>query len=71
ILKRKMAGGSVEEEEVENLVRLHVEYIIRYLYKFSNRDRAHYEWEYDNIPLLRQRIDKAEIRLLHNILQKL
>jgi len=68
ILKRKMARGSVEDEELEELVRRHVEYVKRYIYRFRSRDRAHYEWMYDKTPWLRQRINKEEIKLLDSLI---
>lgn len=68
ILKRKMSRGSVEDEELEGLVRHHVEYIRSYVYRFRNRDRAHYEWVYNKIPWLRQKINKEEIKLLDSLI---
>ncbi len=68
ILKRKMARGPVKDEELEELVRLHVEYVRSYIYRFRNRDRAHYEWVYDKIPWLRQRINKEEIKFLDGLI---
>lgn len=68
ILKRKMARGPVEDEKLEELVRHHVEYVRNYIYRFRNRDRAHYEWVYDKIPWLRQRINKEEIKLLDSLI---
>lgn len=68
ILRRKMARGSVEDRELEELVRSHVEYVRNYIYRFRNRDRAHYEWEYEKIPWLRHRINKEEIKLLDSLI---
>lgn len=68
ILKRKMALGPVEDEELEGLVRSHIEYVRGYIYTFRNRDRAHYEWVYDKVPWLRRRINRKEIRLLDSLI---
>lgn len=70
ILKRKMARGFVMNEELDELVRLHVEYVRGYIYRFRNRDRAHYEWEYDRVPWLRRRIKKEEIGLLDSLINE-
>ena len=70
ILKRKMASGFVGDGELEELVRHHVEYVRSYIYRFGNRDRAHYEWEYDRIPWLRRRINRDEIELLDSLINE-
>jgi hypothetical protein len=70
ILRRKMARGDVEDGELERLVRSHVEYIRSYIYRFRNRDRAHYEWVYDKVPWLRRRIDREEIKLLDSLIDE-
>ncbi len=70
ILKRRMARGPVGDGELEELVRCHLEYVKNYIYRFRNRDRAHYEWEYDKIPLLRGRIDKRELQLLDGLISE-
>jgi len=71
ILKRKISLRAVEDQELERLVQSHVEYIRSYIYKFRNRDRAHFEWMYDKIPWLRRRINREEIRLLDNLIDGL
>ena len=68
ILKRKWARGPVEDEELEELVRRHVEYVRSYIYRFGNRDRAYYEWVHDKIPWSRRRFDKEEIELLDRLI---
>ena len=68
ILERLMARGFIADREIERLVRCHLEYIRSYVYKFDNRDRAYYEWVYDKIPWLRERIDKEEIEALDSII---
>lgn len=68
ILRRKMARGPVEDGELEELVRSHVEYVRSYIYRFGNRDRAHYEWVYDKVPWSRRRFDKEEIKLLDSLI---
>jgi len=68
ILRRKMARGPVEDEELEELVRSHVEYVRSYIYRFGNRDRAHYEWVHDKVPWSRRRFDKEEIKLLDSLI---
>jgi len=70
ILERKMAKGPVEDCELEELIRGHVEYVRSYIYRFRNRDRAHYEWEYDKIPWLRRRFNREEIRLLDSLIEE-
>jgi len=69
ILKRKMARGSVRDEDVEALIRRHVEYVRGYIYRFDNRDRAYYEWAYDKVPWLRRKICKEEVEMLDSIIQ--
>ena len=68
VLKRMMARGPVEDEEVGRLVRSHLEYIRSYVYRFDNRDRAYYEWVYDKVPWLRGKIDKEEIAAIDSII---
>jgi hypothetical protein len=68
ILKRKMARGSVRDEDVEALIRRHVEYVRSYIYRFDNRDRAYYEWAYDKVPWLRRRISKEEVEIINRII---
>jgi len=68
ILKREMARGSVGDEEVERLVRCHLEYVKSYIYRFDNRDRAHYEWVRDKVPWLRPKISREEVELLDKII---
>lgn len=69
ILKRKIARGSVNDEEIETLIRRHVEYVRGYIYRFDNRDRAYYEWAYDKVPWLRRKICKEEVEMLDSIIQ--
>ncbi len=68
ILKRRMARGYVDDRELERLVRCHVDYIRRYIYRFESRDRAHYEWTYENIPWLRRWLRREEIEALSRII---
>ena len=68
ILKRKIARGSVNDEEIETLIRLHVEYVRSYIYRFDNRDRAYYEWAYDKVPWMRRKICKKEVEMLDRII---
>jgi hypothetical protein len=70
VLERMMARGPVEDEEVERLVRSHLEYIRSYVYRFDNRDRAYYEWAYDNVPWLRNKIEKEEIAAIDSIIHR-
>jgi hypothetical protein len=70
VLERMMARGPVEDEEVERLIRSHLEYIKSYVYRFDNRDRAYYEWAYDNVPWLRKKIQKAEIAAIDSIIHR-
>jgi hypothetical protein len=67
ILERLLAKDFVTDEDIERLVRCHIEYIKSYVYKFDNRDRAYYEWVFDKIHWMRERIDKAEIKSLDSI----
>lgn len=67
ILKRRMARGRVDDEEVERLVRCHVDYIRNYICRFENRDRAYYEWTYERIPWLRRGLSREEIMALSRI----
>ena len=70
VLERMMARGPVEDEEVERLVRSHLEYIRSYIYRFDNRDRAYYEWAYDKVPWLKKKIEKAEIAAIDSIIHR-
>ncbi|MBS7638411.1 hypothetical protein KEJ49_05980, partial [Candidatus Bathyarchaeota archaeon] len=69
ILKRKMATGYVGGQELERLVKCHIEYIRDYIYRFENRDRAYYEWVYDKIPWLRRRLKRDELEILSRIVE--
>jgi hypothetical protein len=68
ILERLMARGIVADNILESLVNSHVEYISYYIYRFDNRDRAYYEWIYANVPWIRQKIDKEEVKVLDRII---
>ena len=68
ILKRRMARGSVRDEDVEALIRRHVEYVRGFIYRFDNRDRAYYEWAYANVPWLRRRISREEVEVIDSII---
>jgi hypothetical protein len=68
ILERLMSKRRVEDTEIEKLVKSHLEYIKSYVYMFDNRDRAHYEWVFDKIPWLRQKINKDELKALDYII---
>jgi len=70
MLKRKMARGSVGDEDVEALIRRHVEYVRSYIYRFDNRDRAYFEWAYDKVPWLRRRISKEEVEVINSIIME-
>jgi hypothetical protein len=70
ILKRLMSKRFVTNREIEWLVRSHLEYIRKYVYIFDNRDRAYYEWVYDKIPWMRGKIEKKEIQILDNIINR-
>jgi hypothetical protein len=63
-------NGSYFGEKIEWLVRSHLEYIRKYVYIFDNRDRAYYEWVYDKIPWMRGKIEKKEIQVLDNIINR-
>jgi len=68
ILKRRMARGWVGDEDVEALIRRHLEYVRGYIYKFDNRDRAYYEWAYSKVPWLRRRISREEVEVINSII---
>lgn len=68
ILKRKMARSALEDDEIERLVRCHVDYIRKYVYVFENRDMAYYEWVWDSVPWMRKRINRDEISFLRSII---
>jgi len=70
VLERLIAKRLVMDEEIERLVRSHLEYIRSYVYRFDNRDRAYYEWVYNKVPWLREKIDKEEIEVLDNIIHR-
>jgi hypothetical protein len=68
ILKRKMAIEPIGDNEIKRLVRCHLDYIKKYIYRFENRDRAHYEWVWDNFLWMRKKIKKEELFILKSIL---
>jgi len=68
-LEERLMEGQVPDKEVEKLVKDHVEYVRNYIVRSKNRDEAYYQWVYDKVPSLRQRIDPEEIRCLDVLLQ--
>ena len=70
VLENLIAKRFVMDEEIERLVGSHLEYIRSYVYRFDNRDRAYYEWVYDKVPWLREKIYKEEIEVLDNIIHR-
>ena len=68
VLKRKFALGHINEVEMKELVLHQVDYVRNFIYKFRNRDRAHYEWMYEKIPWLKQKINREEIKLLDRMI---
>jgi hypothetical protein len=67
ILDRRMSLAPMNDCELEKLVFYHVEYIRNYIYRFSNRDRAHYEWILNKIKWPKLSIDIREVKLLDNL----
>jgi len=65
ILERSWRRESLSGEETERLVRCHLEYIREYVYISTNLDKAYYQWLYDKVPWLRNRIDREAIRFLN------
>lgn len=68
IMKRKMARNELEDNEIERLVRCHLDYVRKYIYRFENRDIAYYEWVWDNVPWMRNSINRDEISILKSII---
>ena len=68
ILLRVMRRRAVSGEEIEEQVRNHVDYVRSYIYRYESRDRAYYEWAYENVPWIRSRISKEEIERLDSII---
>jgi len=64
ILEERMAKEDMPNEEVEELIREHLEYVKDYILKSKNRDQAYYQWVYDKVPSLRPKIDSEEIKHL-------
>lgn len=67
-LKRRLAKRSVEDDELEEHVRNHIEYLKDYMYKERSRDIAHYMWTRDKVQWMRHKLEKKEITLLDKIL---
>jgi hypothetical protein len=67
ILSRIFSRRFVTDEEITEHVQHLLDYIQGYIYKYQSRDRAYYEWVYENAPWLRRRMDAEEIRLLDRI----
>jgi hypothetical protein len=44
ILEERLAKEDVPNEEVEKLIREHLEYVKDYILKSRNRDQAYYQW---------------------------
>ena len=68
ILKRKMDRGELGDEDIERLVRCHIDYIREYVFKYENRDRAYYEWVLDNVAWMRKYINRKELAALKSLL---
>ncbi|MGQ9543325.1 MAG: hypothetical protein ACUVTM_04465 [Candidatus Bathyarchaeia archaeon] len=67
VLQSKLARGTVNREEVEELVRCHLEYVNRYVLRSWNRDFAYYSWVNDKMPWLRYLLPSSgigELRVL-------
>ena len=64
ILERRWRREFLSGEEIERLVRCHLEYIRDYIYVSSNLDKAYYQWVHDKVPWLRTTIDLGVIRFL-------
>jgi len=67
-LEEKLMEGDLPDEEVEELVKDHIEYVKNYILRSKNRDQAYYQWVYDKVPSLRQKIDPKEIKYLDVLL---
>jgi hypothetical protein len=68
ILEERLAKGDILDEEVEELVKGHLEYVRNYILTRKNRDQAYYQWVYDKVPKLREKIDPKEIEYLDVLL---
>jgi len=68
ILEERLAKEDDPNEEVEELIREHLEYVRDYILKSRNRDQAYYQWVYDKVPSLRPKIDSEEIKHLDALL---
>lgn len=68
ILEERLAKGDILDEEAEELVKDHLEYVKNYILLSKNRDQAYYQWVYDKVPSLRPKIDSEEIRHLDALL---
>jgi hypothetical protein len=69
VLERRMALGPVDDDELEELVLKHIEYVRDYIYRFRTRDRAHYEWALDMMTWPKLVIERRELDLLDNLLR--
>jgi len=68
MLEERLAKGDISNEEAEKLVRDHLDYVKNYILTSRNRDQAYYEWVYEKVPSLREKIDSTEIRHLDVLL---
>jgi hypothetical protein len=69
VLERKTMLGPLYDEELEKLVFHHVDYIRNYIYRFRNRDRAHYEWALDKVIWPKLGLGRREVSLLDNLIR--
>jgi hypothetical protein len=53
--------SKISEVEIQELLKLHLEYINQYILKSRNRDIAHYLWVADKVPWLRSKVTTCQI----------
>ncbi|MBS7622206.1 hypothetical protein KEJ39_00830 [Candidatus Bathyarchaeota archaeon] len=53
--------SKISKMEIEELLKLHLEYVNQYVLKSRNRDIAHYLWVADKVPWLRNKITTCQI----------
>lgn len=70
ILERRMSLGPLRDDELEQLVLCHIEYVRNYVYRFRSRDRAHYEWSLDKGSWPKILLSKDEIKYLDNLIME-
>lgn len=69
IFEDKLTQTEILDDEAEELIKAHLEYVKNYILTSKNRDQAYYQWVYDKVPALRSKIDSEEIKQLDALIR--